>query len=276
MKTFGILFVALSMLLCDSFKILQKTAAGLAICLSLAEKSLAEEDLALPPPVMKDVTATVTMNISMNRKEPKQVKMEIYGKTAPIASRSFLSICTGDNPYGTVSEKFSYQGTLASRVVKGQDITFGKFYKGGNQKLGTVMDDYGKVKMQTTNLADEVKWVDRNEFVHTFGTVSVPKNGGSFEFAISPGDRSKTLDEKNVVIGQVIADESSTEIINAINNVPVSKEDPLKMKSGFAAAGKGFDPRAKIISLNRPLQRIEVLDCEVNQKASLTSLLGGG
>jgi hypothetical protein len=40
--------------------------------------------------------------------------------------------------------------------------------------------------------------------------------------------------------------------------VPISKEDPLGSKTVFAAAGKGFDPRAKIIYLNKPLQKITI------------------
>lgn len=47
-------------------------------------------------------------------------------------------------------------------------------------------------------------------------------------------------------------------MIEKILKVKVSTDDPIASKKIFAAAGKGFDPRAKIIFLNKPLQKIVV------------------
>ncbi len=40
--------------------------------------------------------------------------------------------------------------------------------------------------------------------------------------------------------------------------VPVSTDDPIQSKKLFASAGKGFDPRAKIIYLYKPLKKIQI------------------
>jgi hypothetical protein len=42
------------------------------------------------------------------------------------------------------------------------------------------------------------------------------------------------------------------------HQVPVSTDDPIQSKKLFSSAGKGFDPRAKIIYLYKPLKKIQV------------------
>jgi cyclophilin family peptidyl-prolyl cis-trans isomerase len=63
------------------------------------------------------------------------------------------------------------------------------------------------------------------------------------------------LDKTNLVFGRVLEGE---EVVRRVSEVPVSREDYISSKSLFAAAGKGFDPRAKIIYLNKPLQKVVV------------------
>ena len=74
----------------------------------------------------------------------------------------------------------------------------------------------------------------------------------------------------NVVIGKVL---SGMDIVNRINKIPVSKEDLIGSKGGFSALGKGFDGRAKLAAVERPLQRISILQCQVEEKASISSFL---
>ena len=54
------------------------------------------------------------------------------------------------------------------------------------------------------------------------------------------------------------------DVVSLINDIPTSKEDRLGMKAGFSGAGKGFDPRAKIASVDRPLQKIKINKCTID------------
>jgi cyclophilin family peptidyl-prolyl cis-trans isomerase len=73
------------------------------------------------------------------------------------------------------------------------------------------------------------------------------------------------LDEDNLVIGKVL---SGMEVVGRINDIPVSREDSLGSKAAFSNAGKGFDPRAKLASVDRPLKQIKVMQCQVDEKAN--------
>lgn len=86
------------------------------------------------------------------------------------------------------------------------------------------------------------------------GYVSAKRGGGSYEFTINPKPNTN-LDKENIVFGKVL---EGMDVIEKINGVPTSKEDPIGSKEKFAAAGKKFDPRAKIIYLYKPLVKIVV------------------
>jgi hypothetical protein len=53
------------------------------------------------------------------------------------------------------------------------------------------------------------------------------------------------------------------DVLAAICAVPVSKEDILGSKKAFAGAGKGFDPRARIATVDKPLTKISVVKAGV-------------
>ena len=139
------------------------------------------------------------------------------------------------------------------------------------------------------------------------GVVSMRKGGEFFGFTIAPAP-NVNLDEENVVIGRVI---EGMNVISMINEVPTSKEDSLGMKRGkkaclsltlltytytyttifififiyifmpfqspsrvpgFSSVGKGFDPRAKIASVDRPLVKIRINKCTVDS-ANMAQLM---
>jgi len=211
-------------------------------------------------------TAKATLEISIARGKSKPIKLELYGREAPTASRVFLSICSGDNAYG-----LSYDEAGVSRVVRDEEFTVDKFYKGADMKQVTEMDAVGKVRIKSIDLAANVVHNDNNERRNKRGVISVPKGGKSFAFSIALGE-SKRLDDQNVVIGQVVSDEAGA--LDEINAVPTSKEDSLKMKGGFAALGRAAgDGRAKLASVDRPLVKIKVVSCTVDSEASIGSFL---
>jgi len=212
-------------------------------------------------------TASVYLDFSIARKKPERVTAEIYGQSASEASLIFLNVCKGDNVYG---DGVVYDGSQVSRIVKDKEITIGKFALGKNNKQETWMDNVGKVRIRSIDLAEKATHRDTNSLTHKRGSISVPKGGGSFEFSIAPTDGANDLNEKNVVIGQVV---DGFEVIDKINQIPVSKEDSIGSKGGFSSLGKGFDGRAKLASVNRPLVKVVLAECRVDEKANIASFL---
>ena len=220
-------------------------------------------------------TSKAVLKLSFNREPAKSLNIDLYGREAPESTKRFISWCSGENDIVSSGGKsFSYDGALVSRVVKGAEIEVAKFKGGSGKKLTTTMNNSGKVSMGSIDLAEaEVSPTsDEGTLTSRYGSISLPKAGKTFAFFLSPSE-SKDLDKTNVVIGQVTNSEG-LEAIERINKVPVSREDILGTKKALSSAGKGFDPRAKLASINRPLQRIEITECRVLEKASLVGFLG--
>jgi cyclophilin family peptidyl-prolyl cis-trans isomerase len=149
-------------------------------------------------------------------------------------------------------------------------IDVGKLAKGGNKKQETWMDNMGKVRIRSVSLASKATHNDQNQLLHDApGVLSVKRGGGTFDFTIAP-QLNPALDGENVVIGKVL---HGMDVVDKINKIPTSKEDLIGSKGGFSALGKGFDGRAKLAAVERPLQRISILQCQVEEKASISSFL---
>ncbi len=223
-------------------------------------------------------TSKVEIKVSVNREPAKSLNIELYGQEAPESTKRFISWCSGENDIvSSGGNSFSYDGALVSSLVKDKEIKVGKFKAGSGKKLATSMSDSGKVSMSSIDLAEELvpPTSDVGALRSRYGSISLPRAGKTFAFILSPSDTTSTdFDRKNIVIGQVTNSEGLV-AIERINNIPVSRDDVLSSKTVFSAAGKGFDPRAKLASVNRPLQRIEISDCSVLEEASLTTFLGG-
>lgn len=190
----------------------------------------------------------------------------VYGNDAPLSSQVFLSLCSGENPWGV-----SYDLSQVSRIIKDKEIDFGKFAKGSNQKQETWMDSVGKVRIRSVNVAENTLNSDSNALSHDAeGVVSMAKGGGAFDFVIAPKVNTD-LDSTRIVIGRVL---SGMDVVNDINTVPASREDALGSKGAFSNAGKGFDGRAKLaMPVGKPLKKVVVRSCAVEDKASFASFL---
>lgn len=211
------------------------------------------------------ITSTVLFDISINRKSSDRVSVGLYGNEAPTATKLFLSICKGENAAGV-----SYDFSQVSRIIKNNRIDVAKFSQGGAQKQETWLDSSGKMRLRNVDLASSAVHSDVNNLRHDVpGRLSVPKGGKSFAFTINPKENI-ALDEENVVIGKVI---NGMDVIQKINMIPVSREDALGSKGGFSNVGKNFDGRAKLATVDRPLQKIQIVQCQVEEKASIASFL---
>ena len=211
------------------------------------------------------ITAQVYLDVSVARGPAERITLGVFGDDAPAASKFFLSVCKGD--YG---EGVSYDGAQVSRIEMDKRIDVGKLSKGGNKKQETWMDGMGKVRIRSVSLASKAIHRDQNDLLHdAAGVLSVKKGGGTFDFTIAPQSNSQ-LDNENVVIGKVI---NGMEVVSKINKIPASKEDLIGSKGGFSALGKGFDGRAKIAVVGKPLQKVSILQCQVEEKASVSSFL---
>jgi peptidyl-prolyl cis-trans isomerase B (cyclophilin B) len=211
------------------------------------------------------VTSEVYLDVSVARGPAERITLGVFGDDAPAASKFFLSICKGD--YG---EGVSYDGAQVSRIQTDKRIDVGKLAKGGNKKQETWMDNMGKVRIRSVSLASKATHNDHNQLLHDApGVLSVKRGGGTFDFTIAP-QLNPALDGENVVIGKVLR---GMDVVDKINKIPTSKEDLIGSKGGFSALGKGFDGRAKLAAVERPLQRISILQCQVEEKASISSFL---
>jgi cyclophilin family peptidyl-prolyl cis-trans isomerase len=274
-----LLILALAVIVSTSaFKICSsKLASSLAVALISMEPAFAYDNLGASSDLgASKITSKVQLDVSINRQPPKTLHIGIYGNAAPESSQRFLSLCSGENSYRSSEGTFNYDGAQVSKIIKGSEIEIGKFKAGRGKQLSTSMSHSGQVSLSSIDLSDEITpTTDRLGLLpHMKGTVSVPAKGRSFEFDISAKDGNTDLDRTNVVIGQVFPDGGSgLAAIEAIDKVPVSRDDPLQSKRAFASAGKAFDPRAKLASVNRPLQRVEVVACRVEEAASMASFL---
>eukprot|EP00953_Heterococcus_sp_UTEX-ZZ885_P029102 15478-Heterococcus_DN1.PRE.2 len=202
-------------------------------------------------------------------------------QAAPDSVKNFLSVVTGE--YKTID----YNGSTVTRVdVVNNRIDFGKLPRGRDRYEVRTIDGTGRVRRQSKQAADELLSSDSNTLRHdTTGVVSIANGGGTFEFTVTPGPNGQ-LDATHTVIGQTysvtalcvcIASSahrlaycsvlscvlSGMDVLAAICAVPVSKEDILGSKKAFAGAGKGFDPRARIASVDKPLSKITVVKAGV-------------
>lgn len=178
-----------------------------------------------------------------------------------------MSVCQGQSGLGGLS----YDGAQVSQIIKDEFIAVNKFALGLDKKQETIRNSVGVVRMRSKDLAEDVVFDDKNDLTHDVpGIISMKKGGGNFGFTISPGP-NEDLDDNNVVIGRVL---SGLDVINKLNEVPVSKEDGLGSKGGFIALGKnGGDGRAKIAQLGKPLQKIRINTCDVEERASIASMM---
>jgi cyclophilin family peptidyl-prolyl cis-trans isomerase len=187
--------------------------------------------------------------------------MGLFGKNSPEIVGNFLKVLNGEG------QSASYVYSTVWRVLDGYCIDMGRVVGGGGKKLKKEINESGVMRIKTGNAADWTRNTEINELKHVEPfLLTMKRGGGTYEFSVTT-QANEELDKDHVVFGRLLMKEGggeekyrkgNEEVIESILKVKVSTDDPIASKKIFAAAGKGFDPRAKIIYLNKPLQKIVV------------------
>ncbi|CAM9247711.1 unnamed protein product [Choristocarpus tenellus] len=202
------------------------------------------------PAPQAEVTKKVALQLVSGGESMGTLVIGLYGKAAPQAVENFLSVVETNYRGG-----INYDGSGITRVEKGKRIDLGKLPLGADKYEVSEIDWTGRVRRKSMSAAEGMMNSDFNLLLHDQpGVVSMRRGGGTFEFTIAPA-ANPDLDNEDMVMGQVV---SGLDVMAALEGIPVTRDDPLGSKSSFASAGKGFDPRAKLASLYRPLRKITV------------------
>lgn len=239
----------------------------------LAFATESTETAALPPS-KPSITGKATLAIAVGTADAKQLTIGLYGKSSPASTKLFADLCRGTVDSGSLgAPPLSYRGSVATRVEPGKAIVLGRLAAGSAQILERSIDQTGYVRTELVNLADRYKNTDANSLSHDrAGLVSMRKGGGAFEFVLTPGP-NPSLDESNIIIGEVLA---GMDVVEDMATVPVRKpanEDEVGAviwalgaydESRYLAVAKaGGDPRARIEQAYKPLKKIKIVDCAV-------------
>lgn len=248
---------------------------GLAAPPSLAEPGPPEPGppSLTEPPLQPRITNRATLSILIGTDEtPRSVTIGLYGEAAPSSVKLFEGLCTGSLPG---QPTLSYRGSTSPRVEPGKQIVLGKLSAGSAQTIERSIDNTGYVRSELVNLADAFTNSDANQLPHDRGgLVSMKQGGGAFEFSITPA-ANPSLDECEIVIGEVVA---GLDVVIAMDAVPVrkpSKDNEVGALVGalgaydesryLAVAKAGGDPRARVEQAYRPLQKIRIVDAKLEK-----------
>jgi cyclophilin family peptidyl-prolyl cis-trans isomerase len=207
--------------------------------------------------------ATLTIAVGANDQEPRRLVVGLFGEAAPDSVNVFRGLCDG-TLQGMPG--VTYRGSTVSRVERDKLIVGGTLPSGAAQDLERSIDSTGYVRQTLINRADAFTNADTNDLVHDRpGVVSMQRGGGDFRFTIAP-QANRALDEGNVVVGNVLLDAAeSAAVLAAMNEVPVRQ--PKAETSLYLALGKaGGDPRTRIETVYRPLQKISVVGCQTRER----------
>eukprot|EP00802_Teleaulax_amphioxeia_P015060 Tamp_15143.p1 GENE.Tamp_15143~~Tamp_15143.p1 ORF type:complete len:343 (-),score=69.65 Tamp_15143:538-1422(-) len=195
----------------------------------------------------------------------------LYGEEAPKTVAAFLELAEGDLMAPCIDEDEAtgdpedFASSQRSKLTKRQiykqckaqeDKPVGYEY---SQVWRVVKDqriDLGRINKQFRQAPYND---DENSLKHDkAGLLSMVKNGGVFEFTMTPKANPK-LDETNTVFGRVLEGE---EVVELFNEMPATQGQFLE--GAFKFSGKLIgDGRADLDTKNRPLQKITVLRCGV-------------
>lgn len=140
----------------------------------------------------------------------RRVVIGLFGESAPILTKNFAQACSGTGPA-------RYERSDARAVSKDRLIYFAKF-AGGDTVKKKVTRNYQTTMQELPLAGPETFTKETNELRHDrIGRVSMTKGGGTYNFAISPVAQAPWLDERNVVIGQVL---EGLDVVEEINRVP--------------------------------------------------------
>jgi len=233
------------------------------------------------------ITNIVDFTIRVGQDQVGQIKLGLFGEAAPESVETMLRLVSGNNDEGV-----TYEGATIFKIDQAlQKIDVGRISGGAGKRLENEINSSGTMRIKRYNAADWTYNSDINNLSHGLKPylVSATKFGGCYEFSITmngnqnqnqksntntknslsmkeKADRKKIverLDRENIVIGEVIV--GSDFIDEIAGKVPYSKDDPFATKTIYAGAGKGFDSRAKIQYLGKPLKKILIQNAVIEK-----------
>ncbi|GBG27843.1 Peptidyl-prolyl cis-trans isomerase [Hondaea fermentalgiana] len=170
------------------------------------------------------MTTRTWLEIGVNGKRLGTLWLELYAERAPRTVENFRALCTGEKGTNERGEKLHLKGCVFHRLIRGFMIQGGDITKGDGTGGCSI---YGRT-FEDENYIHQGKHTARG--VLSMANAGPDTNGSQFFILF---DRASHLDGKHVVFGKV---SSGFDVLDELE----------KLKTG---AG------------NRPLSRVEILDC---------------
>eukprot|EP00277_Geminigera_cryophila_P047606 CAMPEP_0173072468 /NCGR_PEP_ID=MMETSP1102-20130122/9838_1 /TAXON_ID=49646 /ORGANISM="Geminigera sp., Strain Caron Lab Isolate" /LENGTH=264 /DNA_ID=CAMNT_0013941149 /DNA_START=421 /DNA_END=1215 /DNA_ORIENTATION=- len=200
-----------------------------------------------------------------------RVVFGLYGNAAPDTTSAFMKLVQGQLKAPCIDEEdatgdpedmgTSQRTKLTRRQIYKQckaqeDKPVGYEYSQLWRVIKDKRIDMGRINRQYRQAPFND---DQNTLRHDApGLLSSLKNGGEFEFTLTPTANAE-LDKTNIVFGKIL---EGQEIVELFNETPATKGQFLE--GAFKFSGKIIgDGRADLKTKNRPLQKITIIKCGV-------------
>lgn len=195
------------------------------------------------------VTARCVLDVQIARSDsdaPRRIVIGLFGESSPALTKNFAQACSETGPA-------RYERSDVRSISKDRMIYFANF-AGGDSVMKQVTRNY-QTTMQKVPLAGPETFTNEvNELRHDrIGRVSMTKGGGTYNFAISPVAQAPWLDERNVVVGQVL---EGLDVVERINKVPAYQ------KGGWANSLSG-DDRNRDYTFVLPQNGVSIIKAEL-------------
>ena len=200
-----------------------------------------------------------------------RIVVGLYGKEAPETVDTFLKLVQGNlvvpcideddaagdpEDFGTSQRTKLTRRQIYKQCKAQEDRPVGYEYSQIWRVLKDERIDLGRINKQFRQAPNNE---DYNTLSHNAaGLLSTVKNGGQFEFTITP-KANPALDKTNIVFGRILQGE---ELVDLLNSTPATQGQFLE--GAFKFSGKLIgDGRADLNTKNRPLQKITISKCGV-------------
>ena len=177
------------------------------------------------------VTSKVELTFAFGSSEPKRVTLGLFGDLMPSRVALFEGLCAGS------IDGMTYAGSLIPRVERDRKIVAGQLSGGVAITQERFIDSTGYVRSSPVSKAARYfDAAESNELSHDRGgLVSVPRNGGAFEFILTPC-ANPLLDAEYVVIGKIIDDpQSALAMLNELPTRVISASDKFSAEASLYA-----------------------------------------
>lgn len=232
--------------------------APAAAAAAAAATAAAEAEAAATPEAAlaaAHVTDRVYFDVAIGGRPAGRLVVGLFGDAAPASTATFKALAAG-RLRGRAGRTVGYKYSTVWRVRKGARLDFGRVVQidALNQLPGTPQRvDVGvevPLNADATGLRDVV------------GAVSGPAGGGAFEWRVNVGAGAAIEpapgEPETLVFGRVL---DGWDVLDAIGGVAVNQKT---MRDGFKKVGKVIgDSRANVMTEDKPLIKIAVVDCGV-------------